>query len=311
METLLVNEAIAEIRTIQDMLRWTVSQFNASSICYGHGTNNSWDEALRLILPSLFLQLDFPVEMYCTSLTLSERTRIIERVIRRINDHIPVSYLTNKAWFCNLEFYVDKRVLIPRSPIGELIQDNFRNLLPQTPLHILDMCTGSGCIAIAIAYLYPEAKIDAVDISIDALEVTWHNIKQHELENRVYPICSDLFSELSPLCYDLIVANPPYVDEKSMKHLPLEFYAEPVLALIAGKDGLEFIRRILACAPRYLSSHGILICEVGSTTMTTLIEQYPTVPFFWFELFNGGEGIFMLTHQQLVDHIDAFQSCGN
>ncbi|AIN47277.1 50S ribosomal protein L3 N(5)-glutamine methyltransferase [Candidatus Palibaumannia cicadellinicola] len=306
MNELLANEAVAEMHTIQDMWRWTVSRFNAAKIFYGHGTDNPWDEALRLILPSLLLPLDFPLEMYRTRLTSRERTMIAKLVMRRVNDHIPVPYLTNKAWFCDLEFYVDERVLIPRSPISELITDNFRNLLPQPPSHILDMCTGSGCIAIASAYLYPEAKVDAVDISNDVLTVTKYNIQEHGLKHHVSPICSDLFRELSPLCYDLIVTNPPYVDEESMNNLPLEFHAEPVLGLAAGHDGLKLIRRILACAPDYLSAEGILICEVGNSMMS-LIKQYQEIPFRWLELLNGGQGIFMLNRQQLIECRDIFK----
>ncbi|PLK59209.1 50S ribosomal protein L3 N(5)-glutamine methyltransferase, partial [Candidatus Palibaumannia cicadellinicola] len=177
--------------------------------------------------------------------------------------------------------------------------------LPQPPSHILDMCTGSGCIAIACAYLYPEAKVDAVDISADVLTVTRYNIQEHDVKHRVYPIRSDLFRELSPLCYDLIVTNPPYVDKESMNNLPLEFHAEPILGLAAGQDGLKLVRRILACAPDYLSTQGILICEVGNS-MIPLIKQYPEIPFRWLELLNGGNGIFMLTRQQLVECRDIF-----
>ncbi|WP_053097380.1 50S ribosomal protein L3 N(5)-glutamine methyltransferase [Candidatus Palibaumannia cicadellinicola] len=306
MNNIVLNEAITEMHTIQDMLRWTVSQFNASQIFYGHGTDNPWEEALRLILPSLLLPLDIPIDMYKTNLTTSEKIKITELVIRRVHDHIPVSYLINKAWFCNLEFYVDERVLIPRSPIGELITDGFRDMLSQSPSYILDMCTGSGCIAIASAYLYPDAKIDAVDISTDALAVTQYNIQEHNFEHRIYPICSDLFSEISKTTnYDLIITNPPYVDEESMNNLPLEFHAEPIIGLAAGYDGLTFVRKILAYASDYLSADGILICEVGNS-MINLVKQYPEIPFMWCELLNGGNGIFMLTRQQLLDCREIF-----
>ncbi len=299
MDKIFVDEAVAELHSIQDLLRWTVSRFNAAQIFYGHGTDNPWDEAIQLVLPSLFLPLDLPKEMYVSRLTSSERYRIVERVVRRVNERIPVPYLTNKAWFCGLEFYVDERVLIPRSPIGELIDDRYRDLLPQPPAHILDMCTGSGCIAIASAFAFPEAEVDAVDISGDVLAVAEHNIQAYGLEGRVTPLRSDLFRELPALRYDLIVTNPPYVDEEDMNDLPQEFHAEPVLGLAAGRDGLKLVRRILACAPQYLSDNGVLICEVGNS-MVHLMEQYPDIPFNWLTFDNGGDGVFALTREQLV-----------
>ncbi|MBN3060995.1 50S ribosomal protein L3 N(5)-glutamine methyltransferase [Pectobacterium versatile] len=300
MDKIFVDEAVSELHTIQDMLRWAVSRFNAANVYYGHGTDNPWDEAIQLVLPSLYLPLDIPEDMYTSRLITSERQRIVERVIRRVNERIPVAYLTNKAWFCGLEFYVDERVLVPRSPIGELINNYFDEQLPKTPNHILDLCTGSGCIAIACAQAFPEAEVDAVDISSDALAVTEQNIQQHGLEYRVTPIRSDLFRDLPAIRYDLIVTNPPYVDEEDMFDLPQEFRFEPELGLAAGNDGLDLVRRILACAPDYLSDDGVLICEVGNS-MVHLIDQYPDIPFTWLEFDNGGDGVFMLTQSQLVD----------
>ncbi|POD91613.1 50S ribosomal protein L3 N(5)-glutamine methyltransferase [Pectobacterium odoriferum] len=309
MDKIFVDEAVSELHTIQDMLRWAVSRFNAANVYYGHGTDNPWDEAIQLVLPSLYLPLDIPEDMYTSRLINSERQRIVERVIRRVNERIPVAYLTNKAWFCGLEFYVDERVLVPRSPIGELINNYFDEQLPKTPSHILDLCTGSGCIAIACAQAFPEAEVDAVDISSDALAVTEQNIQQHGLEYRVTPIRSDLFRDLPAIRYDLIVTNPPYVDEEDMFDLPQEFRFEPELGLAAGNDGLDLVRRILACAPDYLSDGGVLICEVGNS-MVHLIEQYPDIPFSWLEFDNGGDGVFMLTQSQLVDckaHFSAYR----
>lgn len=300
MDKIFVDEAVSELHTIQDMLRWAVSRFNAANVYYGHGTDNPWDEAIQLVLPSLYLPLDIPEDMYTSRLINSERQRIVERVIRRVNERIPVAYLTNKAWFCGLEFYVDERVLVPRSPIGELINNYFDEQLPKTPSHILDLCTGSGCIAIACAQAFPEAEVDAVDISSDALAVTEQNIQQHGLEYRVTPIRSDLFRDLPAIRYDLIVTNPPYVDEEDMFDLPQEFRFEPELGLAAGNDGLDLVRRILACAPDYLSDDGVLICEVGNS-MVHLIDQYPDIPFTWLEFDNGGDGVFMLTQSQLID----------
>ncbi|NGX86938.1 50S ribosomal protein L3 N(5)-glutamine methyltransferase [Rahnella sp. Lac-M11] len=307
MDKIFVDEAVSELHTIQDMLRWTVSRLNAANVYYGHGTDNPWDEAVQLVLPSVFLPLDIPEDMHTARLTSSERHRIVERVIRRVNERIPVAYLTNKAWFCDMEFYVDERVLVPRSPIGELISHRFSGILHDKPQHILDMCTGSGCIAIACAYAFPETEVDAVDISADALAVAERNIDTHRIENWVTPIRSDLFRELPPLQYDLIVTNPPYVDEDDMSDLPQEYRHEPVLGLASGSDGLKLTRRILACAPDYLTDDGVLICEVGNS-MVHLMDQYPEIPFTWLEFENGGDGVFMLTKQQLLDCAEEFRA---
>ncbi|CAK9885488.1 MAG: 50S ribosomal protein L3 glutamine methyltransferase [Candidatus Erwinia impunctatus] len=300
MDKIFVDEAISELHTIQDMLRWCVSRFSAADIWYGHGTDNPWDEAVQLVLPTLYLPLTTPQEMLLARLTPSERQRIVERVIRRVNERIPVAYMTNKAWFCGHEFYVDERVLIPRSPVGELITDRFSSLLPESPSLILDMCTGSGCIAIACALAFPEAEVDAVDISPDALAVAEHNIELHGLEQQVTPIRSNLFTDLPAVPYDLIITNPPYVDEEDMSDLPQEYQHEPELGLAAGNDGLDLVRTILAIAPDYLSENGVLICETGNS-MVHLAEQYPEIPFRWLSFAQGGDGVFMLTRQQLAD----------
>ncbi|AKC60062.1 50S ribosomal protein L3 N(5)-glutamine methyltransferase [Blochmannia endosymbiont of Polyrhachis (Hedomyrma) turneri] len=290
---------IKELRTILDLLRWTGSQFNASPICYGHGTNNYWDESRHLVLPSLHLPIESPQIIYHANLTSYEKNHIIKQVIKRINMRIPVPYLTNLAWFCGLEFYIDKRVFIPRSPLAELIKTHFKNLLPQTPKHILDMCTGSGCIAIATAIHFPNSEIDAIDISSDALKIAEHNIKLHNLENRIVPIKSDLFHDVPKLKYNLILANPPYVNEFDIYKLPKEFLFEPKIALCAGNDELQIIKKILYNADQYLSHDGILICEVGNTD-TQLKKTYPNIPFHWITCQHGGHGIFMLTYKQLI-----------
>ncbi|KAB7677690.1 50S ribosomal protein L3 N(5)-glutamine methyltransferase [Plesiomonas shigelloides] len=305
MDKIFVDEAVNELHTIQDMLRWTVSRFNAAGLYYGHGTDNPWDEAVALVLPTLFLPLDFPADMRNCRLTPSERHRIVERVLRRINDRVPVAYLTNSAWFCGMEFYVDERVLVPRSPIGELIQNHFDGLLPREPLRILDMCTGSGCIAIACAAEFPDAEVDAVDISTDALTVAEQNIYAHALEQRVIPIRSDVFRDLPQDKYDLIVTNPPYVDAEDIADMPDEYHHEPAIGLASGMDGLKLTKRILAGAPDYLADDGVLICEVGNS-MVHLEAQYPEIPFTWLEFEHGGLGVFMLTRQQIVDHYHHF-----
>ncbi|ENM5827131.1 50S ribosomal protein L3 N(5)-glutamine methyltransferase [Vibrio metoecus] len=300
MDKIFVEEAVSELHTLQDMIRWTVSRFNAANLFYGQGTDNAWDEAVQLILPTLYLPIDVPPHVLSSRLTSSERLRVVERVIKRINDRTPVAYLTNKAWFCGLEFFVDQRVLVPRSPIGELIQNRFEPWLIEEPTRIMDLCTGSGCIAIACANAFPEAEVDAIDISADALNVAEQNIQDHGLEQQVFPIRSDLFRDLPQEQYDLIVTNPPYVDQEDMDSLPSEFRHEPELGLAAGSDGLKLARRILANAPLYLKENGVLVCEVGNS-MVHMMEQYPHIPFTWLEFENGGHGVFLLTREQLID----------
>lgn len=305
MDKIFVEEAVSELHTLQDMIRWTVSRFNAAQLFYGHGTDNAWDEAVQLILPTLYLPIDLPPHVLNSRLTGSERLRVVERVVKRINERTPVAYLTNKAWFCGLEFFVDERVLVPRSPIGELIQAEFAPWLVEEPTRIMDLCTGSGCIAIACAYAFPDAEVDAIDISVDALQVAEQNIQDHGLEQQVFPIRSDLFRDLPQEQYQIIVTNPPYVDQEDMNSLPDEFKHEPELGLAAGTDGLKLVRRILANAPRYLTEQGILVCEVGNS-MVHLMDQYPDIPFTWLEFENGGHGVFLLTREQLVACADEF-----
>ncbi|MDG3088706.1 50S ribosomal protein L3 N(5)-glutamine methyltransferase [Vibrio hannami] len=306
MDKIFVEEVVSELYTLQDMVRWTVSRFNAAGLFYGHGTDNAWDEAVQLILPTLYLPIDVPPHVLNSRLTTSERQRIVNRVVKRINERTPTAYLTNKAWFCGLEFYVDERVLVPRSPIGELIEAQFQPWLIQEPQRIMDLCTGSGCIAIACAHAFPDAEVDAIDISTDALEVAEQNIQDHGMEQQVFPVRSDLFRDLPDGDkYDIIVSNPPYVDEEDMNSLPEEFTHEPELGLAAGTDGLKLVRRILANAPDYLNENGILICEVGNS-MVHMMDQYPQIPFTWIEFENGGHGVFMLTREQMLEHADEF-----
>ena len=216
-----------------------------------------------------------------------------------------MAYLTNSAWFCGHEFYVDERTIIPRSPISALIQDHFEDLISQEPSHILDLCTGSGCIAIACAYAFPNAEVDAVDLSVDALNVAEINISRHQLEHRVFPIQSNLFENILGQKYDLIVTNPPYVDEEDLADMPEEFHFEPELALGSGHDGLNITKQILKQAPDYLTENGVLVCEVGNS-MVSLIEQYPDIPFEWVELKNGGLGVFAIQRKDLVKYHDLF-----
>ena len=297
-ETIAQDQVHNDLHSIKDYLRWAYSCFNRADVFYGHGQDNGWDEALQLVLSAVHLPLDVPDDLFDGRLALSEKQTIIHLIKERLGRRVPVAYLTNSAWFCGLEFYVDERVLIPRSPIGELIQQGFGGLLKNSPKRILDMCTGSGCIAIACAEQFPEAEVDAVDLSFEALDVAEFNIERHQLTHRVFPIQSDLFTQLPHDQYDLIVTNPPYVDQDDIEDMPEEFRHEPMLALEAGEDGLVLVKRILAQAGEYLTKNGVLICEVGNS-MVHLIEQYPTVPFKWIEFKQGGDGVFALTKPQL------------
>lgn len=305
LEKIFVDEAVKELHTIQDMLRWAVSRFNYANLYYGHGTDNAWDEAIQLVFPALCLPIDIGQDIKEARLTKSEREMLVELVIRRVQERIPVAYLTNKAWFAGLEFYVDERVLVPRSPIAELIEQQFQPWLRDEPKRILDLCTGSGCIAIACSYAFPNAEVDAVDISDDALAVAEINIQNHGLEQHVFPIQSDGFVGLEGQRYNLIVSNPPYVDEIDMEHLPEEFCHEPELGLASGSDGLALTRQILRQSSEHLCDDGVLIVEVGNSQVH-LQEQYPHVPFTWLEFANGGHGVFALTKQQLVDYSQEF-----
>ena len=307
MDKNLQAEAIAEMQTIGDMIRWSASQFSANGLFYGHGSDNAWDEAVQLILPSLHLPLNIGADVSQAKLTKSEREALVALVIRRIVERVPTAYLINRAWFAGLEFFVDERVLVPRSPFAELILQGFSPWLTQQPKRVLDLCTGSACIAIACAHAFPDAEVDAVDISIDALDVAQINICDHGLEQQVFPMQSDLFDELKGHKYDLIVSNPPYVDQEDMDSLPDEFHHEPALGLAAGFDGLDLVRRMLAQAADMLNENGILFVEVGNSQIH-LEQAFPDVPFTWLEFEQGGHGVFMLTQAQLKQYQQVFSS---
>ncbi|MFQ1053732.1 50S ribosomal protein L3 N(5)-glutamine methyltransferase [Gilliamella apicola] len=294
------------LRTVQDFIRWTSSQLSLSDVFLGHGTDNPIDEAKQLILATLGLSLFIPTEFYSANLTNDEKQALFDIIQKRISDRVPTPYLTNQAWFCGHSFYIDERVLIPRSPIGELIDNHFQSLLSQSPQQILDLCTGSGCIGIACAYAFPEAQVDITDISLEALDVAQQNIDLHEMNFRVTPMLSDLFNDIPAKQYDLIVTNPPYVDNEDMDDLPDEFSYEPKLALEAGFDGLDIVKRILSDAINYLSPQGILVCEVGNSWVS-LQEQYPQVPFNWLEFERGGLGVFSITREELIQYHHCFK----
>lgn len=293
------KQAIEDLRTIKDFIRWGYSQLNQSEVFYGHGTDNAMDEVFVLILHALHCPHDLPETYLDSRLTVDERKKIVDWIEMRISRRIPTAYLTHEAWFAQLPFYVDERVLIPRSPIAELIEDAFTPWIdPDNVESILDLCTGSGCIAIACAYAFVDARVDAVDISADALDVARINIKNHVLEDQVTAIESDVFENLEGKKYDIIVSNPPYVSLKEMQTLPEEYRHEPKLGLEAGDLGLDIVDRILKEGARYLNDGGILIVEVGNSQMAVM-DAYPNVPFMWLDFSRGGEGVFLLTAEQL------------
>ncbi|WP_350432920.1 50S ribosomal protein L3 N(5)-glutamine methyltransferase [Shewanella sp. H8] len=307
MDKIFVDEAVTELRTIADMLRWAVSRFNDAGIYYGHGTDNAWDEAVALVFDALHLPEEVGQQVILSNLTSSEKHKIVELIIRRVRERLPVPYLTNKANFAGLEFYVDERVLVPRSPIAEMINNQFSPWLYNKPVNrILDLCTGSACIAIACAYAFEDAEVDALDISEDALEVAQINIESLGVLDRVFPMQSDLFSAIPKgQHYDLIVSNPPYVDAEDIGDMPEEYHHEPEIGLASGNDGLDLTKRILANAADYLTESGLLVVEVGNS-MVHLIEQYPDMPFTWVDFEFGGDGVFVLTRDQLVENESLF-----
>jgi len=300
-----VGEAVDELVTIGDFIRWGASRFNEAELFFGHGTDNAWDESVLLVLAAVNLPWDVEKRVYDSRLTSTERERIVELLFRRIEERVPAAYLTHQAWFCGMPFYVDERVLVPRSRIAEMIQQGFAPYLKMKPKHILDMCTGSGCIGIAAAMKYTQAEVDLVDLSDDALDVAQHNIELYGLDERVIAMESNLFENVPPIKYDLILTNPPYVDADDLATMPAEFHQEPVLGLEAGDDGLDLAKRILRAAPDFLSEDGLLVCEVGNSEVA-LQELFPQVPFDWQHFKRGGHGVFVLTARELVEHQAAF-----
>lgn len=297
--------------TVRDWLRWTYSRFNENpSLFYGHGTDNSQDEALYLVLQALHLPWDYDPACFGSRLTDSECRQLATLVQRRIRERIPTAYLLNQAWFCGMPFYVDERVLIPRSPVAELIEKGFEPWLGgRTPGLVLDLCCGSGCIGIACSQVFPEAQVDLIDISADVLDVARINIDRFGLWDRVRTIQSDMFLSLKRMedwpRYELIVSNPPYVDVEAMANLPDEYLHEPVLGLKAGDDGLDFVRTILMNAADFLTGNGLLVVEVGNNDWA-LQQACPDVPFTWVEFEHGGHGVFVLAAQECRRYCDRF-----
>ena len=285
--------------TPQHLIDWALEQFEASDLYYGHGTDNAYDEAVFMVLRSLDIPFDVADNLLNHPLDASAIDKVVSLINERISTRKPAAYLLNEAWFAGLPFFVNEHVLVPRSPFAELIAEQFSPWCDADNVKsILDIGTGSGCIAIASALAFPDAKVDAVDISADALAVARRNIERHELQQRVTLFESDLFDEIKDRQYDLIIANPPYVDDEDMAALPAEYQHEPVVGLHAGQDGLDIVKRILESAADHLTERGVIAVEVGNS-QHALSEQYPDVPFLWLEFEHGGEGVFLFTREEV------------
>jgi len=295
------------LETIRDYIRWGASQFAEAKLFHGHGTATAIDDAAALVLHSLHLPYDLAECYFSSKLTQAEREKVTQLINRRVKERIPSAYLTNEAVFSGLKFYVDERVLVPRSPFAEIIQEQFSPWVdPEQVHHVLDLCTGSACIAIACAYAFPDAQVDAVDLSADALDVAKINVAKHHLEDQLTLYQSDLLSALPAQKYDLIVSNPPYVAISEWQQLPDEFHAEPEMGFTGGASGLDLVIKILVNAADYLAEQGVLIIEVGSSA-ETLQTQFPNIPFYWLDFEKGGDGVFLLTAEQVFTFNEQFK----
>ena len=288
--------------TLRDWLRFAVSRFNESKLFFGHGSDNAFDEAAYLILHTLHLPLDRLDPFLDASLTQDEAEEVKTVIERRVRERLPAAYLTHEAWLAEHRFYVDERVIVPRSFIAELLPDQLTPWVenPDEITRALDLCTGSGCLAILAALAFPNAHVDAVDLSKDALAVAARNVEDYGLQNRIELIESDLFTALADRTYDVIISNPPYVNADSVATLPPEYQAEPALALGSGADGLDATRQILAQAKSHLNPGGLLVVEIGHNR-DVLEAAYPTLPFTWLDTESGDQFVFMLRQEDLPD----------
>ncbi|QQB32780.1 MULTISPECIES: 50S ribosomal protein L3 N(5)-glutamine methyltransferase [Achromobacter] len=295
------QSARQELLTLRDLIRYGVSRLNAAQVALGHGSDNAWDETVYLVLHALHLPLD-TLEPFLDARVLSEeRNRVLELIDRRVTERVPAAYLTNEAWLRGHRFYVDARVIVPRSPIAELLDEGLSPWVQdaQAVDSVLDMCTGSGCLAILSALAFPYAQVDAVDVSPDALEVARRNVDDYGLGDRLALHQSDLFDSLPERQYDVIVCNPPYVNSGSMDVLPQEYRHEPHLALAGGADGMDLVRRILQAAPRYLSENGVLVLEIGHER-DFFEAAFPELSPVWLDTEEASDQLLLLTREQLT-----------
>ena len=293
-------------RTVGQAIHYCHEHLSGSDAFYGHGTDNAWDESVQLVLSVADLPLDSGEDVLPIELAAPTREQVMHLLRRRIDEHIPLPYLLGRAMFAGLEFRCDPRAIIPRSPVAQLILDDFSPWYSgPEPRRVLDLCCGGGCIGLAVAHYYRDARVDLVDIDGDALELAAENRSLLELEDRVTLHRSNLFDSLERRPYDLIVSNPPYVDAGDLATMPAEYHREPGLALGSGADGLDLTRRILASASSYLAEQGLLVVEVGNSWQA-LEQAYPNVPFTWIEFADGGHGVFAMTAGELQDYAESF-----
>lgn len=294
-------EAAHQLHTIRDWLRYAVSRFEEGGIFFGHGTQNSYDEAVWLIMATLHLPHDTLENFFDAVLTEAERRNLAQLIERRVTERVPTAYLVREAWLGDFKFYVDERVIVPRSFIAELLREQLTPWVenPEEVTAVADICTGSGCLAILAAHAFPNAEVDAVDISDNALAVARRNVADYGLEDQVNPIKSDMLAALAGRQYDIILSNPPYVDAPSMEALPQEYRQEPGLALASGEDGLEHTHTLIEHAARHLHPGGLLVVEIGHNR-DVLEAAYPHLPFTWLEVSGGDEFVFLLTREQLT-----------